>query len=154
MLSHYNDIVFPFGIDSDGNYGYFKAGADTVTPFSSGSMTILLISESGWNISPAYVFNNCPYIVEDYFTKVNSNTIRVNQDCTVNVFLKGQSNASLYNDLYSNGVKIVPGDPRQTIILRSNIQLTANSTIVCQTASSSSYDNSSTFAGFCCICLA
>lgn len=25
-----------FGIDSDGNYGYIKAGADTVTPFSSG----------------------------------------------------------------------------------------------------------------------
>lgn len=25
-----------FGIDSDGNYGYIKAGADSVTPFSSG----------------------------------------------------------------------------------------------------------------------
>lgn len=24
-----------FGIDSDGNYGYIKAGADSVTPFSS-----------------------------------------------------------------------------------------------------------------------
>ncbi len=24
-----------FGVDADGNYGYIKAGADTVTPFSS-----------------------------------------------------------------------------------------------------------------------
>lgn len=27
------DIAFQFGVDSDGNYGYIKAGADTVTPF-------------------------------------------------------------------------------------------------------------------------
>lgn len=31
------DIAFQFGVDSDGNYGYIKAGADTVTPFKSGS---------------------------------------------------------------------------------------------------------------------
>lgn len=29
------DIAFQFGVDSDGNYGYIKAGADTVTPFKS-----------------------------------------------------------------------------------------------------------------------
>ena len=28
-----------FGVDSDGNYGYIKAGADTVTPFSSMNST-------------------------------------------------------------------------------------------------------------------
>ena len=27
------DVPFSFGIDSNGNYGYIKAGADTVTPF-------------------------------------------------------------------------------------------------------------------------
>ena len=30
-----------FGIDSDGNYGYIKAGADSVTPFS-GKLTDLI----------------------------------------------------------------------------------------------------------------
>ena len=36
-----NDIVFPFGIDPDtGDYGYYKAGADTVTPFKSGGSTV------------------------------------------------------------------------------------------------------------------
>ena len=29
-------IPFSFGIDSDGNYGYIKAGADAVTPFKNG----------------------------------------------------------------------------------------------------------------------
>lgn len=29
-----NKIPFKFGIDADGNYGYIKDGADTVTPFS------------------------------------------------------------------------------------------------------------------------
>ena len=27
------DIAFQFGVDAEGNYGYIKAGADTVTPF-------------------------------------------------------------------------------------------------------------------------
>lgn len=31
----YFTIPFKFGIDSNGNYGYFKVGADTVTPFKS-----------------------------------------------------------------------------------------------------------------------
>lgn len=29
-----------FGVDEDGNYGYIKAGADTVTPFKSGSAAL------------------------------------------------------------------------------------------------------------------
>ena len=31
------DGVITFGVDADGNYGYKKVGADTVTPFKSGS---------------------------------------------------------------------------------------------------------------------
>lgn len=30
------DIPFKLGIDANGNYGYYKAGADTVTPFKKG----------------------------------------------------------------------------------------------------------------------
>ena len=30
-----NKVPFSFGVDSDGNYGYKKAGADTVTPFKT-----------------------------------------------------------------------------------------------------------------------
>lgn len=31
-----NMLPFGFGVDEDGNYGYYKDGADTVTPFKSG----------------------------------------------------------------------------------------------------------------------
>ena len=32
-------MPFKFGVDSSGNYGYIKAGADTVTPFRTGNAT-------------------------------------------------------------------------------------------------------------------
>ena len=55
IITHYNDIVFPFGIDPDtGDYGYYKAGADTVTPFKSGDVpptTSYVIPYGGNNIS-------------------------------------------------------------------------------------------------------
>ncbi|HBV82340.1 MAG TPA: hypothetical protein DEB74_06010 [Lachnospiraceae bacterium] len=33
---------FKFGVDADGNYGYYKAGADTVTPFKTGGGDIYI----------------------------------------------------------------------------------------------------------------
>lgn len=32
------EIPFKFGVDDSGNYGYYKAGADTVTPFKADNM--------------------------------------------------------------------------------------------------------------------
>ena len=51
-----------FGVDADGNYGYYKVGADSVTPFksgSSGSLTRSVVgsfSSSGasWNIASKF----------------------------------------------------------------------------------------------------
>lgn len=34
-------LPFKLGIDADGNYGYYKDGADTVTPFKSGGGSTL-----------------------------------------------------------------------------------------------------------------
>lgn len=39
-----------FGIDSDGNYGYIKAGADSVTPFSSGDLELVHTEFNATNI--------------------------------------------------------------------------------------------------------
>lgn len=39
-------IGFRFGIDSDGNYGYIKAGADTVTPFRFGGSEVSYYAEN------------------------------------------------------------------------------------------------------------
>lgn len=43
------NIPFPFGIDATtGDYGYYKAGADTVTPFRSGYKYICVV-QSNYN---------------------------------------------------------------------------------------------------------
>ena len=44
-------MFFKFGVDSEGNYGYYKAGADSVTPFRSGTDFSYLIS--GENLAPS-----------------------------------------------------------------------------------------------------
>ena len=46
-------LPFKFGVDSNGKYGYYKAGEQTVTPFSSGAEGVLPVnpsSTSGMNI--------------------------------------------------------------------------------------------------------
>ena len=39
-----------FGVDSDGNYGYIKAGADTVIPFSSANFELVHTNFNATNI--------------------------------------------------------------------------------------------------------
>ena len=39
-----------FGVDSDGNYGYIKAGADSVTPFSSANFELVHTDINATNI--------------------------------------------------------------------------------------------------------
>ncbi len=58
----FDDIPFKFGIDSNGNYGYIKVGADTVTPFKdTDNITILnsscLISGGTFNFNIPNNFN-------------------------------------------------------------------------------------------------
>lgn len=43
-----------FGVDADGNYGYYKVGADTVTPFKSGGSGV---SEFGDSISKSLYYD-------------------------------------------------------------------------------------------------
>ena len=41
-----NDVSFKFGVDADGNYGYYKDGADSVTPFNHHNDTYTPISRN------------------------------------------------------------------------------------------------------------
>lgn len=63
---------FRFGVDSNGNYGYYKAGADTVTPFL------------GWG------FN------EKIYTKLIKNTTSKNTNQTYQFTYTVESNGYLY----------------------------------------------------------
>ena len=45
-------LPFKLGIDADGNYGYFKDGADTVTPFSKSlDHTVTFRNDSGEDVA-------------------------------------------------------------------------------------------------------
>lgn len=58
-------VKFQFGIDADGNYGYKKAGADTVTPFKSGgTLTIPLLQ--GHCGSEVYTYSALTIDVTNY----------------------------------------------------------------------------------------
>lgn len=39
-----------FGVDADGNYGYYKDGADTVTPFKSGGISYIKMTVTGMRL--------------------------------------------------------------------------------------------------------
>lgn len=45
------NLPFAFGIDANGNYGYYKAGADTVTPFNSAWISDVISLGNGTWIS-------------------------------------------------------------------------------------------------------
>ena len=78
-----------FGIDSDGNYGYIKAGADTVTPFKSGGNIELVpntsssytTTEKGKYLIIAscgtYMTRNDPVIFHNIHTNVIANVLYI-----------------------------------------------------------------------------
>lgn len=61
---------FSFGIDANGNYGYIKDGADTVTPFKLGEVELLSVLTGGTG-------NTYPYELSYTFTKDYSEAIIV-----------------------------------------------------------------------------
>lgn len=50
-------IPFPLAIDENGNYGYIKEGADSVTPFKSGFNIEEPLFKS--NMATTFTLNNC-----------------------------------------------------------------------------------------------
>ena len=65
-------IPFRFGIDANGNYGYYKAGADTVTPFKSSSpsglMNMKIRNNSSSTVNPTNVTSSSYYYPNKMFT--------------------------------------------------------------------------------------
>lgn len=58
-------VPFAFGVDENGNYGYYKEGADTVTPFKSGDNRIVYIdSDTVWEYFEFSITINSETIVE------------------------------------------------------------------------------------------
>ena len=86
-----------FGIDSDGNYGYIKAGADTVTPFKKGGS---LISQREHGGSATINLNNGNYLVcisSGIGNKIsNAGSLSANFNCSSELLFS--SMLETYND--------------------------------------------------------
>jgi signal peptidase I len=77
-------LPFKFGIDAEGNYGYIKAGADSVTPFSN-SKSFYMGSVNG----------SGTFYLRDYGIKESKWS-----DLTVNNFIVGAGSASVNSGWY------------------------------------------------------
>ena len=82
-----------FGVDSDGNYGYIKAGADTVTPFKSGDCSIQVFASNYNNNHSSIYGNDLGYISNG----------RIYASCNVDVILSLSNTNNAY--AYVNGVE-------------------------------------------------
>lgn len=75
-----------FGIDADGNYGYKKVGADTVTPFSSGaSFARMYLGSTSQDYDPHYL----PIIklAGNFIAKQSDTELLVTRDCNATIVL-------------------------------------------------------------------
>jgi len=77
-----------FGVDSDGNYGYIKAGADTVTPFKSNvSTSPETYISSAYTASPDATWNGLK-VNNKTFTGINSNNyISANDELEIGLLI-------------------------------------------------------------------
>lgn len=77
-----------FGIDENGNYGYIKAGADSVTPFRSGGL--LVFTNYGYgtdsNVKQGNTFYDTDYISSVNASVADVRTITFKKDCNISLF--------------------------------------------------------------------
>lgn len=67
------NMPIKFGVDADGNYGYYKAGADSVTPFKKGGT---LVRETLGSISTTTTFK-----IKELFPDLNFDNITADNFC-------------------------------------------------------------------------
>lgn len=77
------NIPFRFGIDSNGDYGYYKVGADSVSPFKSGLTNYLLYHDSGHPKSSTYTLQSDYQIVQLMLASSNNtSSVTASLSCT------------------------------------------------------------------------
>ena len=92
------NIKFQFGVTSDGKYGYKKAGADTVYPFSSGNLKKILSirseddeDEIKWGSTKPDI-NNFFFVISSISVRINRQEMYKNANLTMsNVTLNPDS---------------------------------------------------------------
>lgn len=99
-LLTYADIPFKFGIDENGNYGYIKAGADTVTPFKR-DMKNLKIQFNASSIADLTIGNTYFIAIGNFQTTKNTGTVSAGAEVLYQSEWVGSTVA--YNNYYYMG---------------------------------------------------
>lgn len=92
-----------FGIDDNGNYGYIKDGADTVTPFNSGSSIYLITQITVPKFTTSIISKENLYINNDYIKiDLTNNRISILKDIPNAILLS----RAYYSAIYKNGIML------------------------------------------------
>ena len=120
-----------FGIDSDGNYGYIKAGADTVTPFKKDTgIPTLIFRMSIQSVAPNSLSGgNCSILYLGGF--MNSGYTYCNIDVTNhsgigNIIINGANNGFNGSSFYIDSNSYISGwaSYNQSVYIDTLITLT------------------------------
>ena len=77
-------VPFSFGVDTNGNYGYIKDGADTVTPFKTGKHDIILVGTGEINTNYTTKVGYCFPIYERGLITYSTNNVSWSAGATTN----------------------------------------------------------------------
>ena len=90
-----NKVPFSFGIDANGNYGYIKDGADTVTPFKTGKHDIILVGTGEINTNYTTKVGYCFPIYERGLITYSTNNVSWSSGATTNYITFTTNEAAL-----------------------------------------------------------
>lgn len=112
-----SDLVFQFGVDNEGNYGYKKVGADSVTPFKNGGNIFTVCSQpvtsrgANYDINPpSYTYVITPENQPELYTAIRrGKTIRLFIECTGNYNAEWPTSSWMYYTYVGNGYATLDG---------------------------------------------
>lgn len=99
------NLPFKLGIDENGNYGYIKEGADTVTPFKKGTISFSKVHQfTGDNVTNYACGEDCYYLCVacGYYNSTSLSTGTITTSCSVTQVSSDKSYVSIW---LVNGVK-------------------------------------------------
>ena len=132
-----NKVPFSFGIDANGNYGYYKDGADTVTPFKKGTYDVILVGvgeiNSNYTTKVGYVY---PFYENNLIT-YSTNNVSWSASATTN-YITFTTKQTTLNILFAIDVQ-TDGTICTPYITGANYTITGGNMLATGTASNSYY---------------
>lgn len=118
-------LPFALGIDADGNYGYYKAGADTVTPFKTGGKYKII---SLGDIDGTTDISNTHSVTGSSGSRIFQNAVLIDDEEVFNIVKKGSFNCAIISQKSKYGFASASGG--YTSIYDVNAEVNNNNQVV------------------------